>query len=197
MKYIMLCSFVIVKTSGSSVYWISDPYPAHNLTSLVSTVSSLILTWDAPDVGGLTKYRVTLKGYNTVKTQTPDKDTTTVVFIGLTAGTEYTARLVTLNVDQQSAKVEDVVYTSKSADALFYHWRQSSYSTVTESQITPMRLSIIYGQYCCGCSWNSIRRKNLNNKSNRTTKYILRAVFKETGSISCEMYSYYKKPAGA
>ena len=121
MKYIMLCSFVIVKTPGSSVHWISDPYPAQNLTSLVSTVSSLILTWDAPDVGGLTKYHVTLDGDNTVKTQTPDKDTTTVVFTGLTAGMEYTAGLVTLSGDQQSAKVEDVVYTSKSADALLFH----------------------------------------------------------------------------
>ena len=82
-------------------------------------MSSLILTWDAPDVGGLTKYRVTLEGDNRVKTQTPDKDTTTVVFTGLTAGTEYTAGLVTLSGDQQSAKVEDVVYTSKSANALF------------------------------------------------------------------------------
>ena len=98
---------------------IAVPYRAKKFTVLVSTVSSLILTWDAPDVGGLTKYRVTLEGGNTVKTQTPDKDTTTVVFTGLTAGTEYTARLFTLNVDQQSAKVEDVVYTSKSADALF------------------------------------------------------------------------------
>ena len=101
------------------LYVIADPYPAQNLKVLVSTVSTLIFTWDAPDVGGLTKYRVTLEGDNTVKTQTPDKDTTTVVFTGLTAGTEYTAGLVTLSGDQQSAKVEDVVYTSKSADALF------------------------------------------------------------------------------
>ena len=119
MKYIMLCSFVIVKTSGSLVYWISDPYPAQNLTSLVSTVSSLILTWDAPDVGGLTKYRVTLDGDNTVKTQTPDKDTTTVVFTGLTAGTEYTAGVVTLSGDQLSARIKDIIHTSKSANALF------------------------------------------------------------------------------
>ena len=101
------------------LYVIADPYRAKKFTVLVSTVSSLILTWDAPDIGGLTKYRVTLEGGNTVKTQTPDKDTTTVVFTGLTAGTEYTAGLVTLNVDQQSAKVEDAVYTSKSADVLF------------------------------------------------------------------------------
>ena len=115
----MFRSFVIVETSSYWVHWISDPYPAQNLTSLVSTVSTLILTWDAPGVGGLTQYRVTLDGDNTVKTQTPDKDTTTVVFTGLTAGTEYTAGLVTLSGDQQSAKVEYVVYTSKSADALF------------------------------------------------------------------------------
>ena len=113
--------YVVAKSANSTVflYVIADSYPAQNLNVLVSTVSSLILTWDAPDVGGLTKYRVTLKGDNTVKTQTPDKDTTTVVFTGLTAGTEYTAGVVTLSGDQQSAKVEDVVYTSECADALF------------------------------------------------------------------------------
>ena len=101
------------------LYVIAVPYRAKKFTVLDSTVSSLILTWDAPDVGGLTQYRVTLGRDNTVKTQTPYKDTTTVVFTGLTAGTEYTVRLFTLNVDQQSAKVEDVVYTSKNADAQF------------------------------------------------------------------------------
>ena len=105
---------------------ISDPYPAQNLTVLLSTVSSLIVTWDAPDVGGLTKYRVTLNGEDTMKTQTPDKDTTTVVFTGLTAGTEYTAGLVTLSGDQQSTKVEDIVYTGKWVDAIYMFYRNST-----------------------------------------------------------------------
>ena len=110
----VVCSSVARLTNNIVfLYAIADPYRAKKFTVLVSTVSALILTWDAPDVGGLTKYRVTLDGDNSVKIQTPDKDTTTVVFTGLTAGTEYTARLVTLNVDQQSAKVEDVVYTSR------------------------------------------------------------------------------------
>jgi hypothetical protein len=116
----VVCSSVARLTNNIVfLYAIADPYRAKKFTVLVSTVSALILTWDAPDVGGLTKYRVTLDGDNSVKIQTPDKDTTTVVFTGLTAGTRYTAGVVTLSGDQLSARIKDIIHTSKSANALF------------------------------------------------------------------------------
>ena len=81
---------------------------------LSRTGRSLTLNWDAPAVGTLTGYSVTLSGNGTIKTQTHGNDTTTSAFTGLTAGTEYTVGVVTVSGDQQSAdEVKGKFYISE------------------------------------------------------------------------------------
>ena len=76
-------------------------------------MSSLFVTWDAPGVGVLTKYSVSLEGDGTFQKQTPGNDTTTAAFTGLTAGTVYSVWVVTVSGDQQSTAVKDIFYTGK------------------------------------------------------------------------------------
>ena len=91
-----------------------EPNAPGNLTVLYRTGRSLTVNWDAPAVGTLTGYSVTLSGNGTIKTQTIGNDTTTSAFTGLTAGTEYTVGVVTVSGDQQSAdEVNNTFYTSK------------------------------------------------------------------------------------
>ena len=54
-----------------------------------------------------------LKGNGTFQTQTPDNTTTTMVFAGLAAGTEYTVGVDTVNGNQKSTTVEAKFFTSK------------------------------------------------------------------------------------
>ncbi|KAI0214925.1 hypothetical protein LSAT2_033057 [Lamellibrachia satsuma] len=86
------------------------PNVAQNLSLSSRTLHTLTVKWDAPDVGGLTGYTVSLEGDGTSLTQTPDNHTT-VTFTGLAAGKEYTVGVVTVNGDQKSDQVEDKFYT--------------------------------------------------------------------------------------
>ena len=88
--------------------------PHSVIESMAAT--SLTVKWDAP-VGERTSYIVTLDdGSGSEETKTPDQDSTSAKFTGLTAGKSYTVRLVTVS---GSAKV----YTRKSNGCLYYELR--------------------------------------------------------------------------
>lgn len=75
------------------------------------STTSLTVGWDAPAVGGLTGYTVTLDGDDPPPAQTPAKGTRTATFTGLKAGSEYTVRVITKKEDELGAKVENTFYT--------------------------------------------------------------------------------------
>ena len=78
------------------------------------TLHSLTVKWDAPEVGGLTGYNVTLVGESTFQTQTVGNDAT-VTFTGLEAGAEYIFGVAAINGNQRSTNVEETFYTCKYA----------------------------------------------------------------------------------
>ena len=100
--------------------FLAVPNVAQNLSLLSRTLHSLTVKWDAPGVGGLTGYDVSLKGSGTLQTQTPDKKTTTMVFAGLAAGTEYTVWVDTVNGNQKSRTVHAKFVTSKCEISSFW-----------------------------------------------------------------------------
>ena len=61
------------------------------------TAITLTVTWAAPDVGTFTGYTVTAREGDNVRRETLSKDSTSVDIAGLTAGTEYSVALVTVN----------------------------------------------------------------------------------------------------
>ena len=52
-------------------------------------------------------------GSESTRTETPNKDATSVEFTGLTAGTQYTVKVFTVSGTAESAEVEGQFYTSK------------------------------------------------------------------------------------
>ena len=88
------------------------PNRVRNLLLTNQTLHSLTVTWDAPKVGGLTGYNVTLAGDSTFQTQTAANNTT-VTFTGLKAGAEYIVGVAAVNGNQRSANVEGTSYTCK------------------------------------------------------------------------------------
>ena len=73
------------------------------------TTTGLRVKWTAP-AGDWTGYKVTLDGGNE---QTLGKDDTSVTFTGLTAGTQYTVKVVTVSAGTDTAEVTGQFYTSK------------------------------------------------------------------------------------
>ena len=100
--------------------FLAVPNVAQNLSLLSRTLHSLTVKWDAPGIGGLTGYNVLLKGNGTFQTQTPDNTTTTLVFAGLAAGTEYTVGVDTVNGNQKSRTVDAKFVTSKCEISRFW-----------------------------------------------------------------------------
>ena len=71
------------------------------------------MEWSAPS-GGVKGYNITLDGdVSAYTSEARDENITKATFNGLTAGTEYTVRVVTLSGDQQSETAENKFYTSK------------------------------------------------------------------------------------
>ena len=88
------------------------PGTAKNVVATVRSTSALIVQWDAPS-GVVEGYNVTLEGNDGAHpAEARDKSTTTATFKGLSAGTEYTVRVVSFSGDQQSETVEKKIYTS-------------------------------------------------------------------------------------
>jgi len=74
--------------------------------------SSLTVEWGAPS-GGVKGYNVTLEGDDGAHpAEQRDETSTIAIFNSLTAGTEYTVRVITLSGDQQSETAENKFYTS-------------------------------------------------------------------------------------
>ena len=74
--------------------------------------SSLSVRWDAP-TGGVNGYTIILEDDDgAFQKEERDNRTRAATFNGLTAGTEYTARVITLSGDQKSETVENKFYTS-------------------------------------------------------------------------------------
>ena len=72
-----------------------------------------MVKWDTPS-GMMSGYRVTLDdGSETVKTEYPSEEDTSVEFTDLTAGMQYTVQAFTLSGGLESALVEIKFYTSK------------------------------------------------------------------------------------
>ena len=85
---------------------------AEKVVASARSPSSMTVVWDAPS-GGLKGYTVSLEGDDSAHPAVQcDKSTRTATFNGLSAGTEYTARVVTLSGDQQSETAENKFYTS-------------------------------------------------------------------------------------
>ena len=89
--------------------FLAAPNGVKDLALASTTVNSLTVQWTAP-TGGYTEYKVTIGGADE---QTVAKGTTTATFSGLTAGTEYTVAVITVNNADKSSKVEESFYTSK------------------------------------------------------------------------------------
>ena len=87
------------------------PNRARNLLLTNQTLHSLTVKWDAPEVGGLTGYNVTLADDSTFQIQTVGNDTT-VTFTGLKPGAEYIVGVATVNGNRRSTPVEDKFFTS-------------------------------------------------------------------------------------
>jgi hypothetical protein len=86
------------------------PGKVGNIVVSARSPSSLAFGWDAPS-GGVEGYTVSLEGAHPAVQC--DNSTRTATFNSLSAGTEYTVRMVTLSGDQQSETVENKFYTSK------------------------------------------------------------------------------------
>ena len=90
----------------------TEPGKVENIVVSARSPSSLTFGWNAPS-SGVKGYTVTLEGDDGAHpAEERDNSTRTATFNGLSAGTEYTVRMVTLGGDQQSANVENKFYTS-------------------------------------------------------------------------------------
>ena len=90
----------------------TEPGEVENIVVSARSPSSLAFGWDAPS-GGVKGYTVSLEGDGGAHhAEQRDESTRTATFNGLSAGTEYTLRVVTLSGDQQSETVENKFYTS-------------------------------------------------------------------------------------
>jgi len=86
--------------------------PAEKLSVSNRTTGSLSLEWEAPAEGGLTGYNVTVEGDGKYQTHSPENDTTTHTFVGLTPGTQYTVNVIAMTCDVQAAPLIGKYYTS-------------------------------------------------------------------------------------
>ena len=85
------------------------------------TTTSLKVKWVAPE-GERTSYIVTLddgSGSGSEETKTPGGDKTSAEFTVLTAGKQYTVRVVTVSGSAKSAIAEGEFYTSKSTGCFY------------------------------------------------------------------------------
>ena len=92
--------------------FLTAPGMTENIVAPVRFTSSLTVEWGAP--GGRVKgYNVTLNDDDGAHpAEAREVVTRTATFNGLTAGTEYTVRVVTLSGDQQNETAESKFYTS-------------------------------------------------------------------------------------
>ena len=94
------------------VTFLTAPGTAKHVVASLRSPSSLTVVWDAPS-GSVKGYTVTLNGADGAHpAEARVESARTATFNDLSAGTEYTVRVVTLSGDQQSETVEKQLYTS-------------------------------------------------------------------------------------
>ena len=92
--------------------FLTGPGTAKHIVVSARSPSSLSVKWDAP-TGGVKGYTIILEDDDyPLPPAECDNSTRTATFNGLTAGTEYTARVITVSGDQKSETVENKFYTS-------------------------------------------------------------------------------------
>ena len=92
--------------------FMTAPGMAEKVVASARSPSLMTVGWDAPS-GGVKGYTVSLEDDDGAHpAEQRDESTRTATFKGLTAGTEYTVRVVTLSGDQQSETAEYKFYTS-------------------------------------------------------------------------------------
>ena len=87
------------------------PSPPTGLLVETRTVDSITVTWTAPGSEMFTGYKVTMQEGGNVKTETTAKDAKSVEITGLTAGTEYSVTLVTVNNLDESGVLTETAST--------------------------------------------------------------------------------------
>ena len=75
------------------------------------TADALTVKWTVPNSETFTGYKVTVIEGDNVKTETPTKDATSVTITGLTAGTEYSVAVVTVNGQDESSILTETYST--------------------------------------------------------------------------------------
>jgi hypothetical protein len=92
--------------------FLTAPGRANHIAVSARSPSSLSVRWDAP-TGGVKGYSIILENYDgAFQEKEHDNRTRTATYNGLTAGTEYTARVITVSGGQKSERVENKFYTS-------------------------------------------------------------------------------------
>ena len=90
------------------------PSPPTGLLVTIRTDDALTVTWIAPGSDRFTGYTIRVSEGETLKTQTPSKDSTSVEIAGLTAGIEYSVEIVTVNNLDESPVLTCTASTCKS-----------------------------------------------------------------------------------
>ena len=80
------------------------------------------IKWTAPASQMFTGYKVTLREGDNAKTKTSAQDVTYVEITGLTAGTEYSIMVVTVNNDDESSALTGKTSTCKFTLMLIYQF---------------------------------------------------------------------------
>ena len=102
---------IVVSLSRYFTLFLAVPSVILNLAVSSRTNASMTVTWDAPSVGGVTGYNVTLQGGDTLQTESVTEPTTSVEFRGLKAGSVYTVGIVTVLGELRSTTVNKEFYT--------------------------------------------------------------------------------------
>ena len=106
-----ICNVVLEMTLLSFIF-LTAPGTTESVNVTDCSPTSLTVEWAIPD-GSVKGYNVTLEGDDGAHpAEQRDESSTIAIFNGLTAGTEYTVRVITLSGDQQSETVEYKFYTS-------------------------------------------------------------------------------------
>ena len=86
---------------------------AENLMVDLRTLSSLIVTWDAPKSTIVEAYAVSIRGLPETEQTMSGRAIRKATFDGLTAGTQYTVSVLSVSGDMTSDNLEEQFYTSK------------------------------------------------------------------------------------
>ena len=107
----VLSSFTSLSTNTYFCLLQIVPNPPTNLDVSTRTDETITVTWTVPDSGKWTGYKVTAAEGENVKTVTTAKEATSVEITGLSGGTDYSVKLVTVNEEDESAGLTETYST--------------------------------------------------------------------------------------